>query len=67
VSKDSPLHPTSYDQESPAIAYNPGTGNALVVWQDSRYNADRGDWGIWGRIWVPADRIYLPAVLRAAP
>ena len=67
VSLDSPLHLPSYDQESPAIAYHPDTGNALVVWQDARYDPDRGPWGIWGRFWVAVDRIYLPLVLRAAP
>lgn len=46
------------------MAYHPGNGRSLVVWQDGRYAPDRGDWGIWGRFWVPADRIYLPLLLR---
>jgi hypothetical protein len=41
--------------------------NALVVWQDNRYAPDRGYWGIWGRIWVPVDRIFLPLVMRGTP
>jgi hypothetical protein len=41
--------------------------NALVVWQDNRYNPDRGQWGIWGRIWVPMVRTFLPLVTRGMP
>jgi hypothetical protein len=67
VSLDSPLHPPGYDQDRPAIAYNPGTGHALVAWHDDRYELDRGLWGIWGRLWMPVDRLYLPLVLRVAP
>ncbi len=50
-----------------AVAYNPGTGHALVAWHDDRYEAERGPWGIWGRLWVAVDRVYLPLVLRSAP
>jgi len=67
VSWDPPGHPASGDQEYPAIAYHPGMENALVVWQDNRYAPDRGQWGIWGRVWVPAERIFLPLVVRGAP
>jgi hypothetical protein len=67
VSLDSPLHLPSYDQEMPAVAYNSGTGHALVAWHDDRYEAERGLWGIWGRLWVAVDRVYLPLVLRVAP
>ena len=67
MSLDSPLHPISHDQQSPAVAYNPGTGHALVAWHDDRYELERGPWGIWGRLWVAVDRLYLPVVLRAAP
>jgi hypothetical protein len=60
VSLDPPSLPPSPYQELPAIAYQPSTGHALVVWQDGRHFADRGDYGIWGRIWMPVDRVFLP-------
>jgi hypothetical protein len=67
VSQDPPLLPLSGDQDYPAIAYHPSSGHALVVWQDNRYNPDRAYWGIWGRIWMPVERVFLPLVLRASP
>jgi hypothetical protein len=67
VSRDPAGLPPSTDQEYPAIAYNPDAGNALVVWHDSGHYTDRGEWGIWGRIWVPVDRVFLPLVPKGVP
>ena len=57
----------SAEQASPAMAYNPSAGNALVAWHDHGHysEVDAGYWGIWGRMWAPAWRQYLPVVLKS--
>jgi hypothetical protein len=67
ISRNPANLPPSIDQEQPAIAYNPNTGNALVAWHDSGHYTDRGEWGIWGRIWVPTERAFLPLIQSGAP
>ena len=63
VSKDPGSLPPSEDQVHPAIAY--GSGHALAVWQDVGHHDPDSDSGIWGRFWVPTERVVLPLVLRA--
>ena len=66
MSKDPDGYPPSEDQDYPAIAYNADAGHALVVWQDSgHYNPPDTDEGIWGRFWVPIERVMLPLVMRS--
>ena len=48
------------------MAYNPNADNVLVAWQDhGHYDETEVDyWGIWGRIWAPAWKVYLPLTLK---
>jgi hypothetical protein len=48
-----PVVSAAYDQVDPAIAYNEGADNYLVVWEDHRYSSG-DDWDILGRL-VGAD------------
>jgi hypothetical protein len=64
VSRDPQGYPPSQDQFAPAIAYSPHAGHALVVWQDTGHHDPDTDDGIWGRLWVPTERVLLPLVIR---
>lgn len=57
--------PPSHQHAYPAIAYSADAGQALVVWQDIGHYDPDTDAGIWGRFWVPTERVLLPLVLRA--
>jgi len=64
VSKDPDWLPPSADQQEPAIAYNWTADNALVAWQDYGHYSN---WGIWGRIWAPVERVWLPLIFKSWP
>jgi hypothetical protein len=65
VSRDPGSYPPSQDQYNPAIACSPDAGHALVVWQDAGHYAPDTDTGIWGRFWMPTERVLLPVVMCA--
>ena len=65
ISVDPPAYPPSINQTFPAIAYDPSAAHALVVWSDQGHYDPDIDPGIWGRLWVPLERVWLPLVLQA--
>ena len=69
VSRDPDWLPPSGDQEGLVMAYNPTAGNALVAWHDHGHYSEEeaGHWGIWGRIWAPVGRVWLPLILKSWP
>ncbi len=64
VSKDPDWLPPSTNQQEPAIVYNWTADKALVAWQDYGHYSN---WGIWGRIWAPVERVWLPLILKSCP
>jgi hypothetical protein len=63
VSKDPEEYPPSTDQQNPALAWGGVAGHALAVWHDTGHYDPDTDSGIWGRFWVPIERVMLPPVL----
>ncbi|MBN1180352.1 MAG: hypothetical protein JXD18_14160 [Anaerolineae bacterium] len=66
VSVNPPGYPPSNSQTEAAIAYGYWAESSLVAWQDSGHLLPAPPYlGIWGRIWGPSERVFLPLVLRS--